>query len=446
MFSRIVRVQLAVFAVLTVVVVTWTALNYVNLPQFFGWGRYQLSVDLPTTHGLYPNASVTYRGVEIGRVVDVGLTDSGVRAEIQVDKEVRLPSDVTAQVHSRSPAGDQYLDFTPGAGTGSRTLAEGDVVPESRTRGPVPARRLLDNANRFVASMPGDSLETTIQEFGRMFQGTGPHLRSLLDSSRTLLQAAQGNIDPTLSLIYGAQPFLATQRDSGPDIQRFARDFASFTDQLALSDAQIRTMFAATPGFRKEMGALATELRPVLPSLLAHSAAFGDVLRVYEDNLRAALIWVPKTAALWQSCYLNEAEYDACRAGLRVMYNNPPVCTKGYMPQTERRHPDDLRWREPPDSVYCKEPHDSPIQVRGIRNSVCPNNHAIRAALASGCGLDFTKPVVPHGRASATAYDPNLGRPVALGEALYYSKSHGVRDPAPGGVRSLLSLPLNPRR
>lgn len=443
MFSRFVRVQLVVFAVITVLAVTWTAMNYVNLPQLLGLGRYQIAVELPQTHGLYPNSTVTYRGVKIGKVVDVALTDTGVRAEAQVDNDVRLPADVTAQVHSVSPAGDQYLDFTPGPGAGAQTLAAGDVVPASRTSGPVSANQLLNNANRFVASLPADSLDTTIEEFGRMFQGTGPHLRSLLDSSRSLLQAAQRNIDPTLSLIYGAQPFLATQQDSGPDIQRFATNFASFTDQLTRSDAQIRAMLAATPGFARETSALANDLRSVMPPFLAHSAAVGDMLRIYKDGLRSVLIWLPRTGSMWQGCYINEMEYDACRANLRIQYNDPPVCTKGYAPQRNRRHPDDLRWRDPPKNVYCKEPHDSQIQVRGVRNAICPNNHAIRSALAAGCGLDFTNPVVPRSGVSTSEGDPRMEAATGLAMSLYQSAARNAPLSAPDGLRSFLLRPLS---
>ena len=42
----------------------------------FGIGRYQVTVQLPRTAGVYPGGNVTFRGAE-GRIKDVRLTDTG---------------------------------------------------------------------------------------------------------------------------------------------------------------------------------------------------------------------------------------------------------------------------------------------------------------------------------------------------------------------------------
>ena len=79
--TRFVHVQLAIFAVLTVIGLVVMGGTYVQLPAMFGIGRYNVVVQLAATGGLYPTANVSYRGTNIGKVEAVRLTSAGVEAD-----------------------------------------------------------------------------------------------------------------------------------------------------------------------------------------------------------------------------------------------------------------------------------------------------------------------------------------------------------------------------
>src|SRR5690625_7995847 len=94
--------------------------NYMQVPTaFFGLNRYTVTVQLPQAGGLYPGGNVTYRGVEVGRVHAVRLSDSAVEAVLQLDSDVRIPADLSAQVHSVSAVGEQYVELLPKIGRAS---------------------------------------------------------------------------------------------------------------------------------------------------------------------------------------------------------------------------------------------------------------------------------------------------------------------------------------
>ncbi len=59
-----------------------------------GIGRYNVTVDLPASGGLYPTSVVTYRGTEIGRVASVDVTRDGVRAVLTLNSDTPIPADV----------------------------------------------------------------------------------------------------------------------------------------------------------------------------------------------------------------------------------------------------------------------------------------------------------------------------------------------------------------
>ena len=74
--TRFVRMQLTIFAIVTVVALVAMAVYYVRLPAMAGVGRYDVTLELPSTGGIYTNANVSYRGVNVGKVKEVRLTSN----------------------------------------------------------------------------------------------------------------------------------------------------------------------------------------------------------------------------------------------------------------------------------------------------------------------------------------------------------------------------------
>src|SRR6478735_7209484 len=87
--------------------------------------------------GVYPTSVVTYRGSEVGRVTSVDVTRDGVRAVLKLDSSTKIPSDVHAEVHSRSAIGEQFVQLIPAAEeSDAATLRAGDVIPVDRVAVP----------------------------------------------------------------------------------------------------------------------------------------------------------------------------------------------------------------------------------------------------------------------------------------------------------------------
>lgn len=71
MRSKLVRVQLIIFAVISVLAVGYGAYAYAGFQRYTGIGTYTVTADLTDAGGLYPNALVTYNGVDVGVVTAV---------------------------------------------------------------------------------------------------------------------------------------------------------------------------------------------------------------------------------------------------------------------------------------------------------------------------------------------------------------------------------------
>ena len=132
---RRIWLQLAILAAVTLIAGGVMAFGFVNVPALMGIGRYNVTLQLPASGGLYPTSVVTYRGSEIGRVTSIDVTPDGVRANLKLQSSTKIPSDVSAAVHSRSAVGEQFVELTPKEGDDtSRPLGDGDVIPVGSTQ------------------------------------------------------------------------------------------------------------------------------------------------------------------------------------------------------------------------------------------------------------------------------------------------------------------------
>jgi phospholipid/cholesterol/gamma-HCH transport system substrate-binding protein len=402
--TRLVRGQLFAFGIVAMVAVLLVSVQYLQIPRLLGWGEMRVSAQLPSTGGLSKGALVTYRGVPVGRVKSVGLTGTGVVAGLAVDRHPALPADVTAQVHDTSAIGEQYLELLPTGTTppaGTPALRAGAAIPATANPVPVDAGTLLQSVDSLITSVNPADLRTTVDELDTAFDGAASPLAALLDGGSDLVGTAQANLAATKALIANLQPVLTTQRAIAPDITGIASNLASFTGQLKLSDGDLRALIAQGPAAAEQITDLVNAVHPALPMVLANLAATGEVLRVYLPGIKQILVIYPALIGTLQSLTETSPQPGASNLYFHLNINDPKACRTGFT----GRHRDPSATSDPTtiDNGYCKVGATSQLDVRGTRNSPCPNGG--RSATAAGCGLNFT--AAP--KVTMTTYDPVTG-------------------------------------
>ncbi|MEO7078961.1 MAG: MCE family protein, partial [Rhodococcus sp. (in: high G+C Gram-positive bacteria)] len=246
MLTKFVRVQLIIFSILTVIGLVAMATQYVGAPALVGIGRYTVTVQLPTTGGLYQYSNVTYRGTTVGEVKSVELTPDGVDATMSIDSDYSIPADVDAQVKSVSAVGEQYVDLIPRSSDGP-ALSNGDVIPVERSSVPQDVGPMLDQADTLLKSISDTRLRTVVDESFKAFNGAGPDLQKLIDSTRLFVQEANANSGETIQLLDQLGPLLDGQVVSSDAIRSWTSNLATFTDQLRASDPDLRAILEKGP-------------------------------------------------------------------------------------------------------------------------------------------------------------------------------------------------------
>lgn len=393
--TRRVLIQLALITAIAWVAMGIMGLHFLKLPaKLFGVGRYTVTVQLPESGGLYSSGNVTYRGVEVGRVESVSLTQTGVDAVLSLKSGTKIPSDLKAEVHSQSAIGEQYVDLIPRNGT-SDPLKDGDVITRSNTSVPPDINALLDTANAGLTAIPRDNLKTLIDESYTAVGGLGKELAEIVKGSTTLSIDARKNLDPLLSLIDNSKPVLDSQVQTAGAIQRWAAHIATVTSDLAENDD-------AVSGFIDEQGIIVASseaqklmerLRPTLPVLMANLSSVGQVAIAYQDSVEQLLVILPHAVEVGQGTFLANKDtpkpYKGEYLSFNLNVNLPPACSTGFLPAQQARNPSmvDHPDRAPGD-LYCRVPQDSQFNVRGARNIPCETVPGKRAPTVKMCESD----------------------------------------------------------
>ena len=236
--DRRIKIQLAVFAVIALIAAVITAVQFARLPAMVGIGRYTVNVELPRSGGLYESANVTYRGVQIGKVESVGLTDSGtVKAVLSLTSGTDIPSNLTAEVHSQSAVGEQYLALLP-KDDNSAPLKNGDTIALKNTTVPPDIDKILDATARGLQAIPQDNLKTVVDESYTAVGGLGPDLSRLVNGAASLAIDARSDLDSLTTLVDQSGAVLDSQADTSDSIQAWAANLRSITDQCRDQDAR----------------------------------------------------------------------------------------------------------------------------------------------------------------------------------------------------------------
>ncbi len=359
-----VRLQLLAFAVITALGVSYVGVEYTGLVDRALGRGYTVRADFADSGGIYSGAEVTYRGVPVGRVGDLRLSGAdGVSVALLLEDSPRIPADSLAVVANRSAVGEQYVDLQPRSAAGPG-LRDGSTIPRRNTRAPVPATEMILSLDRLVNSVNKEDLRITVDELGKAFAGTGPHLSRLVDSGNALMESASDSLPQTIALIEDSRKVLKTQADQGSSIKSFSRDLAALTAQLKASDGDIRDLMVNGTSASQQVNTLLKDNRTHLPVLLGNLISGGQITVARLPGVEQALVTFPVVVS---GSYTVLPGDGTTHFGMVVNADDPPPCRQGY--DTQHRDPADTAERPANTKARCTAPRGGDTSVRGAQNA-----------------------------------------------------------------------------
>jgi phospholipid/cholesterol/gamma-HCH transport system substrate-binding protein len=346
MITRLTKIQLFVFAVIVAVGATFVGGKYAQLDRLFVDRAFPVTADFADSGGIFAGAEVTYRGIAVGKVKSLDFTEDGVDVVLDIEKSApKISSDVVATVANKSAIGEQYVDLSPRTNQ-APYLRAGSTIPRSDTRIPIDTTTLLLNLNSFVSSIDTQSLKTVVDELGAAFEGTGPDLERILDTSSEFIAAAEDNLEVTQSLIRNSSGVLQTQIDKQPQLATFAKNLALLSDTLVASDPDLRRLVDEGPSSARTVNDVVEENAADLRTIFADLRGATEPLARNSEGIKALFLLYPYVLegsfSVVAPAAQSPGEWNA-RFGL-VITNpanqaNPKPCDEQDNGQRERREP-----------------------------------------------------------------------------------------------------------
>src|SRR6201993_5029089 len=298
MLTRFIWRQLIMFGILTVITAVALGWYYLRIPTAAGIGQYTLMADLPVSGGLYKTANVTYRGETIGTVTAVEPTATGAQVTMSIGNSYKIPIDASANVHSVSAVGEQYLDLVS-VGNPREYFSPGQTITKATV--PTEIGPTVDAANRGLAVLPKDKIASLLDETAQAVGGLGPALQRLVDATQAIASDFKTNISDVDDIIQNSGPIIDSQVNSGDSIERWSHNLNTLAAQSAENDQHVQSILTQAAPTADQLNSVFGDVRESLPQTLANLEIVIDMLKRYHPGLEQTLVFLPQLGSIVQA-------------------------------------------------------------------------------------------------------------------------------------------------
>ncbi len=368
MITKQTKVQLLVFVLITLIGVSYVGARYARLDRLIMDESYEVVAHFSESGGIFSGAEVSYRGVTIGQVERMELTDKGVDVILDIDNEFDDIPDVTkAVVANRSAVGEQFVDLQPQTKK-KPFLTSGSEIPLDMTETPIETTKFLTDISNTVESVNKQSLTTAVNELGQAFKGTGRNLSTIVDTSNSFIEAANANFDITTALLEESNTVLQTQIDKSSAIKSFSRDLSLFSDTLVTSDADLRRVIDNGSETANQLRTFLEQNKVDLGQLINNLVTTGEVTGKHLAGTEMVLVVYPYVVAGGYTVVDRDKQTGRYNAHFGIITQEQPhVCERGY--NAKKRDPNTERGNKAMDeSARCAEPA-AQSNARGAQNA-----------------------------------------------------------------------------
>lgn len=150
---------------------------------FTGGDGPMLSAHVEDSAGVQPRNDVTLRGLPVGTVRSVELTETGVRIDMQLEEGTEVPEGSKALITRRSPIGELTIELEPGDGP---PLADGATIEMDDTIQPPDVSTTIKVFADVLHAVPSEDINTVVTELATAVRGRARDLARFTDASAAL--------------------------------------------------------------------------------------------------------------------------------------------------------------------------------------------------------------------------------------------------------------------
>ncbi|WP_068922802.1 MCE family protein [Planobispora rosea] len=292
-------INLGFFAILGVVMTVWAFTSIIKLDIIER--PYRINAEFVSSPGLVRGFDVAYLGVRIGRIDGVTLAPGKIVVALSIDREVRIPRGVTAEVRRKSAIGEPYVEISPPKeGAGGAVMPPGSTIPLASTSVPLDYRRLFDGVGKLLNAVPPEDARTIVSELAAGLDGRTTSIREIVDNAHGLTTTLAENTELLDDLSVNLTRLTGTLAGKREELSVGVTDLAGVTRSIRNSRKQLYTFLDQGPGFFRQVDHLLNVARPGLSCTLTAAGMRQGVVFTPRNqaHVNHLLRTVPTTQAL----------------------------------------------------------------------------------------------------------------------------------------------------
>ncbi|MFD9942955.1 MlaD family protein [Nonomuraea sp. NPDC059023] len=291
-------VNLGFFALLGIVMTIWAFTTIIKLDAIEQ--PYRVSAEFESSPGLIRGFDVAYLGVRVGRIGDVRLAPGKIVVGLDIEREVRLPKALTAEVRRKSAIGEPYVELSPPKTMTGQNLAPGDTIPLRKTSVPLDYKKLFEGVGKLLNAVPPKDAKTITHELAVALEGRSPAIRSIVDDAHGLTDTLADNSAVLDELSVQLTELTHTLAGKRNELASGIGNTELVTSSLVESRQDLNAFLDQGPGVFAQIDGLLQRARPGFSCLL--SAAGSPHKPIFspdsERNIHHLLSTMPTALSL----------------------------------------------------------------------------------------------------------------------------------------------------
>lgn len=243
-------------------------------------GDYPLSASFAVAgHGLFPDAEVVYRGVQVGRVSSVSLVQGRAQVGMQMYPNFRVPATASATIEPVNVFGADEVSLSFPAGSGARALAPGGRIRSTSVQPSL--NGLFAAAVPLLRRIDTTDLSTVLSNLAQAARGEGPTIARSIDEGAKLATFLDQTLPAQITALDAFNGFAGALQPTAGSFNAISAASNRFFPTFVANRAAYAKLLSAITPFADNLSQFLSAYHPSIEQLLASGA---DVARLIVAN------------------------------------------------------------------------------------------------------------------------------------------------------------------
>jgi phospholipid/cholesterol/gamma-HCH transport system substrate-binding protein len=255
------------------------------------------TVDMVTLHTdstgneMQIDATVSYRGVQVGEVRSITANGSGATLElaIQPGQVSQLPANVSAEMLPTTLFGARYVALIPPASPVTQRLTADSVITQNRSSNAIELEKVLNDLLPMLTAVQPAQLSATLTAMAQALQGRGTKLGQTLDAINTYLRQFNPQLPVLDRDIAELIQVTQTYAQAAPSIVQALHDFSVTSQTVASEEAGLQSDYATVTGMASSLDTFLNKNSSNMIQLAGDSLSTLRILARYSSEFPCVL-------------------------------------------------------------------------------------------------------------------------------------------------------------